>query len=204
MLKKTITLILYLHKLGLSLSHLEFLRCMDEHVDLLPGKHKIINDLVRLGYAYNWEITDKGLDLLKETDNWDNEDVVYTPKKEEVYVYSPDFVEFWSLFPSIDSFEYGGKEFTGIRNLRTKKKECAVLYEKLSEEYPPGTIKRCLTYEVEARKDMSVVRGANQLSFMSNSHTWLLNKKFEPYINLSNKGPYKSKSGQIKRIINQI
>lgn len=199
--KRTITLILYLHKLGISLSHVEFLRCMEENVEYLPGKHKLINDLVKLGYVYNWGVTDKGAELLGEVDNWDDEELVFVPKKEEVVEYSKEFLEFWGLFPSIDSFEYAGQTFNGVRNLKTKKKECSVLYEEIIKEVPHEVLIKCLNYEIEARKDMSVVRKANQLTFMNNTHTWLYNRKFEPYIRLSASGPYKSKSGNINRVV---
>src|SRR6201999_149781 len=84
----------------------------------------------------------------------------------------------------------------GTRSLRSKKDECSIKYQNILAEnsFTHQEVLKALEWEVEARKDQSVVRKANQLSFMNALPIWLNQRKFEDYIPLAKKGPYKPKS----------
>lgn len=202
-MNKDLSIDLYLHgDLNLHRGHISFLEYYfinEQH--FLPAKHKFVTDLVKSGYVYEDQITDKGNALIRELLAWDG---VYSPKekvKKAKAEYSPEFKEWWETFQSTDNFEYAGVEFNGTRTLRVKKDECAVLYENILREgvYTHQEMVKALVWEKEARMDQSVVRNKNEFTYSSSTHPYLNQRKFETYIPLANKSPYKPKSIETKK-----
>lgn len=195
-----LSLVLYLHDLKLSLSHLRFLQeYYQDTQDFLPPRHKLKTELEKYGYIYEDQITPKGKDLVFEANNWEE---IYEPMKQAKKVervYSKEFEAWWETMPSTDNFEIDGKLFQGIRSLRDKKPECQTKFDNLTKFVSAQELIDALKYEVDARIDQSLLRGANQLSFIKNTWSYLHNKSFEPYLELAAKGPYKRKGQEIKQ-----
>lgn len=188
-----LSLVLWLHEQKISLSHLRFLQEYYQGTqDFLPVRHKLKTELLKYGFIFDEIITEKGRDLVFQANNWDG---IYEPLQKQTKVertYSEEFLEFWENYPSTDNFEIDGRSFQGIRSLRDKKPECQTKFEFITKIISPRELIDALKYEVDARKDQSLVRGQNQLSFMKASWSWLHNKCFEPYLELAAKGAYKS------------
>lgn len=199
-MNKDISIDLYLHgDLKLHRGHISFLEYYfvnDQH--LLPTKHKFVTELVKTGHIFEDQITDKGNALIRELLAWDG---VYIPKekvKKKAVEYSVEFTEWWEAYPASDNFEYAGIEFNGTRSLKVKKDDCAVMYDVILNEGDKNEIHQslleALKWEVEARKDQSVIRSKNEMSFMSATSAYLYKRIFFTYIPLAKKGPYKPKS----------
>lgn len=197
-MNKDISIDLYLHgDLKLHRGHISFLEYYfvnDQH--LLPAKHKFVTDLVKTGHIFEDQITDKGNALIRELLAWDG---VYTPKekvKKKVVEYSPEFIEFWEAYPASDNFEYAGVEFNGTRSLRVEKGECHTKYQNILNEnkYTHRELMEALEWEKVARMDQSVIRNKNEFSYFPGTGVYLNQRKFETYIPLAKKGPYKPKS----------
>lgn len=197
-----LSLDLYLWSLKLHRGHLSFLRYFYEDTQVfLPGKHKFLNELNTLGLIFENEITSKGRSLYEECLSWSGE---YVPQSKPVKVertYSEEFLTWWKLFPSNDTFEVDGKSFQGLRNFKTKKDECQTKFDFLTTIISAQELIDALQFEVDARIDQSLIRGANQLTYLQNTWTYLHNKSFEPYLALAAKGPYKRRAEQKKELI---
>lgn len=197
---------LYLHDTyKLHRGHLIFLKYFVEGTQHLLPSHKFLTELVKTGMVYDDEITQKGKDLWEGIRDWTN---FYEPptkgkKIKQKPVYSEEFKTWWKTFPASDNFEYAGQEFTGTQSKRTKQDECSVFFEKAAEWVGYEALQRALEYEIEARKDQSVIRKENQISFMSGTLPYLRNKKYEVFLPLAAKGKYQPKSQQQDKVVNQ-
>lgn len=96
------------------------------------------------------------------------------------------FDEFWLAFPGTDTFEHKGRKFVGSRSLRTSKDECKLLFNKIigEGEYTAIQLVEALKYDVLQKKEQSYKQGANKLTFMQNSATYLRQRSWEPFIEL--------------------
>jgi len=181
-----LSLVLYLHSLKLTLSHIEFLRYYQEdNQQYLPSKHKFKTDLQNLGYVWSEELTERGRELIQEYDNWNG---VYVPKepipKKDNKVYNSQFIEWYDSFPSSDIFTYKDQTFKGTRSLKKDKDKCEVKYLETLREIPHETMLELLRISVETYMEKSLISGRNELSFFNNSLTYLNQGVWKRYVPL--------------------
>jgi len=101
-----------------------------------------------------------------------------------------DFALWWKAYPGTDTFTHKTKSFSGSRNLRAKKDECKIKFDKIIEEgeYTVAELIEALQHEVLQKKENSVATGVNKMTFMQNSLTYLNQRTFEPFIELIKEG----------------
>lgn len=101
-----------------------------------------------------------------------------------------DFSLWWKSYPGTDTFTHKGKIFAGTRSLRTKKDDCKIKLNKIiaEGEHTLEQLIQALEYEVHQKKETSVSSGANKLSYMQNSLTYLNQRTFEPFVELIKEG----------------
>lgn len=101
-----------------------------------------------------------------------------------------DFSLWWKSYPGTDTFTHKGKTFAGTRSLRTKKDDCKIKLNKIiaEGEHTLEQLIQALEYEVHQKKETSVLSGANKLSYMQNSLTYLNQRTFEPFVELIKEG----------------
>lgn len=101
-----------------------------------------------------------------------------------------EFEQWWAAYPGTDTFMHKGKKFTGTRALRKEKDDCRIKFDKilLEGEYTLQDMLAALQFDVEQKKENSVKTGANKLTYMQNSLTYLNQRSFEPYIELIREG----------------
>lgn len=95
------------------------------------------------------------------------------------------FELWWKEFPAGNGFEYKGKKFPTTRNMRVKKEDCKVKFHKILSEgqYTIEQLIQAIQAEVQARKEDSVVKKANQLTYMQSTLPYLNARGFEAFIN---------------------
>jgi hypothetical protein len=100
-----------------------------------------------------------------------------------------DFDAWWTDFPSTDFFTIANKKFMGSRALRTNKQKCKLEFDKIvgEGEYTVNDIINATKFDVSQRKIGSFKKGTNQITFMQNSLTYLNQRSFEAFIELSKK-----------------
>lgn len=92
-----------------------------------------------------------------------------------------DFEEFWNTFPSTDKWE----NFSATRSLRQDKEGTRKKYNKLiSEGVNPTDILDGLKYQIQLFKRNSTLTD-NKLTYFQASSTWLHQKTYGEYLNLS-------------------
>lgn len=174
-----LSLVFWLHTLGLNLSHIKILGVFKRgRGDELP-KHKLVNDLVRGGYILEGEVTEKGDRLIQDYIKWDK---IWEPSpkliRKRKVDYSQQFLEFWGEYPSSDNI-FG---WTGIRDLKQEKLKCSEVYEEVSEKYGHEAILEALRVEVSTRKLLSTQENKNQFLYMNNTYNWLKKEKFKNFL----------------------
>lgn len=97
------------------------------------------------------------------------------------------FESWWKIYPGTDNFTMNGVTFSGTRTLRKDKENCRLKFNAiLSEgEYSSEDLIKALEYEVNLKKKESVRTRINKMTFLQNSLTYLNQRSFEPYIELS-------------------
>jgi hypothetical protein len=97
------------------------------------------------------------------------------------------FEEWWKTYPSTDIFEYKGKKFAGTRGFKVKKAECLIKFRKILEEgeFRYDDMIRALEYEILLKKEASIREGENKMKYMQNSLTYLNQRTFENFIEIS-------------------
>lgn len=127
----------------------------------------------------NVYITQAGIDLLFSLEKEEGELQLNKIEKTE-----DAFELWWKEFPSGNGFEYKGKKFPTTRNMRVKKEECKVKFHKiLSEgEYTAEQLINAIQAEVQARKEDSITKKANQLTYMQSTLPYLNARGFEAFI----------------------
>jgi hypothetical protein len=97
------------------------------------------------------------------------------------------FDEWWKEFPGTDTFLYKGKKFSGCRSLRANKDDCRIKFDKIISEgeYTAVDLIRALKYDVQQKREVSFRTGANKITYMQNSLTYLNQRSYEPFIELT-------------------
>ena len=157
-------------------------------IELCNSSAKICNmmqTLVRKGLITKEnKLTTQGLDLLKFMES---EQPIKIVKATAANV---QFEEWWKAYPGTDTFTHKGKRFSGSRSLRQNKEECKIRFDKilLEGEYTVSQLIEALQFDVLQKKENSVKTGANKLTYMQNSLTYLNQRSFEPFIELIKEG----------------
>jgi len=142
----------------------------------------IFNTLLRKNLVTNEQkLTKSGLELLDFVSKKTNKKII---KK---IIINKDFDEWWLVFPSTDIFTIGNKKFEGSRSMRVNKEKCRLAFTKilLEGEYSVDDIIRATTYDVNLKKNLSLKKASNQLTYMQNSLTYLNQKSFENFVSIS-------------------
>jgi hypothetical protein len=182
-----------LTKVGMDLNSLFVLECLSEGTD--PCVHvKSYNcerveawkqGLIRKGLVNeDLTLTLNGKQLLSSSHKGTS---VFEGFKAVAIKKTDDFERWWSTFPKTDLFEYGGKYFSGSRGMRVRKDDCRKKLLKILDE-GPYTIEdmiRALEYEILLKKKESLKENANKLKYMHNSFTYLNQRDFENFIEIS-------------------
>lgn len=177
-------------KKGYSLDHIFLLQLVKEEIEV----SKLIEDnsrieglyatLIRKNLIFNNKVTLEGDALLNFINS--TTDVVYT----KVKVLPDIFDTWWDAYPRTDTFTINGKTFSGCRNLRPAKAACLEKFNKiiLEGEHTGVQMVEALVYDVTQKKKESIKQGANKLTFMQNSLTYLNQRSFESFIELIKEG----------------
>lgn len=169
---------------GYSLDILYLLKLIKEGIDitdeLLHPKIAAINQmLLRKELICENGVTLSGDELL----SYLGEDTV--DRKIVKRIKSEGFDKWWQVYPATNMFSHKGKTFTGTQSKRIKKPECKILFAKyVNEGMPAEDIIAATEFHITTAKDESYKQGKNQLSYIANSHRYLNEKMFEPYIEL--------------------
>jgi hypothetical protein len=160
-----------------------------DHIIKSSTKIKAIHTtMVRKGLlTKDNKITEAGINILTFVSKKTNKQFS-KPKVE-----GDSFDEWWSIFPSNDKFEINGKTFGPTRALKTKKDGCRLLFNNfiLEKKYTKEEIINATLYDINLKKERSYKKGSNQLKYIQNSHTYLLQETFQGYIDLGKPSPLK-------------
>lgn len=96
------------------------------------------------------------------------------------------FDEWWECFPSNNKFEYKGINFKPTRSFRVRKNDCKILFNKIINEkkFTAEQIINATKYDVLLKKQNSVKKEENQLTYLQNTYTYLFQESFEGFVNL--------------------
>lgn len=179
-------------KQSYSLDHIYLLKLIEASVDIQPmidGSMKIAGlyqSLVRKGLVSDvtQEITLLGRELLTFAD---------TEEKKQIVKMKPlvsDFDTWWNAFPSTDNFEHKGRKFSGSRGLKRSRDDCRIKFNKIlaEGEYTAKLITDATALDVFLKKEASVKNNENRLSYLQNSLTYLVQRSFEPFIEMVQTG----------------
>lgn len=170
-----------LNKAGLTLNSIYLLEQIINQVDIsgLDDRHSLsaLQTLQRKGYVdIKMEVTQTGLELYQSLGT----EILVTKK---IKKQDDKFEEWWNIYPSTDDFEINGRHFKGSQKKNIKKDECLVLFNKLiNSGFTADDIIRATKYNIDNAKSLSLRKGTNQLSFITNSERYLREKCFEPFI----------------------
>lgn len=185
---------LELLKSGINIDMIFTLEMIERDIDVeyffddnLQGQG-ILQSLLRKGYVNesSKELTTEGRALLEWTRRAPD---VKTRLKKKVTVNEDTFDKFWNAYPATDNVVKDNKIiFKGTRALRKgKKEEIKVKLGKILNEgvYTIEDIIRALTFEVKQKVDESIRTRQNKLTYMQNVDTYLNQRTFEAYIEIS-------------------
>lgn len=101
-----------------------------------------------------------------------------------------EFDEWWQAFPMTDHFEYKGRIFTGSRKMRVQIEKCALKFNQIVNDniFTARQIIEATKYVILLRKEASLKKKSNELTYMHNSYTFLDQKDFEPFVKLAEDG----------------
>lgn len=110
-----------------------------------------------------------------------------------------EFDDWWEAFPSTDQFEYKGRIFTGSRGMRVQKEKCKLKFNAILNEgkYTAKQITEATKYIVILKKESSMKKRSNELTYLQNSLTFLEGGYFAPFVELAEKGAPISEQQQI-------
>jgi hypothetical protein len=108
------------------------------------------------------------------------------------------FDTWWMHFPATDIFSYNGRKFRGTRGFKCRKIDCKKLYTKIISEgeYSAEDLLRALKYEIEIKKENSFATGENKLKYLANTYTYLYQRLFENFIEISKEQKPGGENGQ--------
>lgn len=103
---------------------------------------------------------------------------------------SSDFDMWYDSFPGTDNFVHRGKSFKGSRTLRTDRAGCRIEFDKilLVGKYTAAQLIEALKFDVLQKKEESVKKNANQLTFIKSSFYYLKHGSYEAFIELIQQG----------------
>lgn len=174
-------------KKGYSLDHIFILQAIEGGLDIAPLSEKsakieaLVSTCKRKGLlSEDGKLTIEGkgiLDFLttKTTEKFAKKNTAPT-----------SFDDFWNTFPGTDTFKVGDRVFKGSRSLRVNKDQCQIKWNKIINEgeYKPEVIIKAIKLDIAQKKEMSVKKGENKLTYMQNSLTYLNQRSYEPFIDL--------------------
>lgn len=179
-------------KQSYSLDHIYLLKLIEASVDIqsmIDGSMKIAGlyqSLVRKGLVSDvtQEITLLGRELLTFADTEDKKQIV------KMKTLVSDFETWWNAFPSTDNFEHKGKKFSGSRGLKRSREDCRIKFNKIlaEGEYTAQLITEAMSLDVFLKKEASFKNNENRLSYLQNSLTYLVQRSFEPFIEMIQTG----------------
>jgi hypothetical protein len=173
-----------LKKKGYSLDSLFILSLIDDGIDIEEiakedsSVNLLLNTLTRKNLIGNdFKLTQLGVELL-EFCGTRGEKLKLSKAKDD------DFEKWWKVFPTSNYFTHKGKTFQGTQSKRIKEMECRSLFNKYvtTGEFTAEEIIGATEFHIGMTLDLSIKTGKNEVSYISNSHTYLLQKKFQPFI----------------------
>lgn len=184
-------------KKSYSLDHIFLLKLIHENYDvsgLVENSLKI--DAIHQGLARKGLITDNGalttigIELLVFLDSKEETKLV---KRKSA---TSDFELWWNTYRSTDTIFIGDKNgdptdknilFEGTRGLKVKKEECNTKFNKILLEgvYTVDDLINALKYEINIKIKKSIETKENKLSYFQNSLTYLTQKTYENFIEIS-------------------
>jgi len=181
---------LQLAKKAYSLDMLYLLKLIEQEIDIEPlcssaRVKNIVSGLLRKGL-----ITEKGLSLKgKELLEFISENKIgatLNKKKDTI----DTFDTWWKAYPGTDTFKEGSKIFKGSRSLRVNKEKCRIKFNKILNEgeYDANILITAMLYDVTQKKQLSIKKNENKLTYMQNSLTYLNQRSYEPFIELIQSG----------------
>jgi len=145
----------------------------------------IVAGLLRKGLITDEnKVTLLGKEILKFTDT--PTDVPLVIKK----TMSSSFDSWWKIYPKTDGFTHKGRTFPLTRNLIAGKVKAKGYWNKIINkgEFTAEDVIKATEFDVLQRKEMSIKKGTNQLTFMQNSATYLYNDSFEAFVEIVKSG----------------
>jgi len=183
---------LELQKAGLTLDQLFYLETVAFEVDIKDtiSKDKYLTwrqSLIRKGYLTESAGLSEDGNLVLQAVGSGEPFKGALEKKHEVD--NTLFEEWWRIFPSNDIFEYKGRRFEGVRALKRNKSGCKDLFNKIINEegYTAEDLIKALEFEITLKKEASVKDSTNHMRFMTNTHSYLVQRKFEGFMEESRK-----------------
>lgn len=168
-----------------SLDYLFILQMIDNKVDITP----FVESSKRMA-ALHQTIIRKG--LLNEAGNslslFGRELLNGIVEKKGLPVKNPlvnnDFDSWWKIFPATDTFEYNNVKFTGCRNLKQKKEDCRLKFNRIVSdgEFTAEEIIDATIFDVNAKMKESVKKNSNKLTYLQNSFTYLNQRSFQGFV----------------------
>lgn len=172
---------------GLSLDQLFLLEKISKEIDIgsTTKMKALLQTLIRKGLlSETGKITQEGILVLTSL-----REGIDTGVAKETYHIQVEtaFDRWWKTYPVTDFFEHKGKTFPGSRGLRKSKEECRTKFTKILNEgeYTADDMIRALQYEVMLKKEASLASGENKMRFMQGSTTYLNQRTFENFIEIS-------------------
>jgi len=101
-----------------------------------------------------------------------------------------EFKDWWDVYPKTDQFENKGRIFTGSRGMRVKEEECKLKFNAIINEgiYTAKDIIEATKYIVLMKKEASIKKKSNELTYLQNSLTFLNGGHFKDFVELAKKG----------------
>lgn len=180
-----------LYKNGYSLDIAFFLKMIEEGTVIgevcvdNPKLEALYQSLIRKGLITEKdELTIAGEALIKFLNTKEKSKLVKKTAEPSV------FDQWWSAYPSTDTFKYKNKTFYGTRSLKAGKDECKIKFEAIlnEKEYTVDLLVKALEFEVTQKKENSIKTGQNRLTYMQNSLTYLNQRTFESFVDLIKEG----------------
>lgn len=190
-MKITLNKLQQLYKNGYSLDIAFFLKMIEEGSvigEVCEGNVKLeslYQSVIRKALITDKdELTNEGKDLLKFLNIKEKTQLV--KKKAEPSV----FDQWWTAYPSTDTFIYKNKTFYGTRSLKAKRDECKIKFDAILNEgeHTVDVLIKALQFEVLQKKENSFKANENKLVYMQNSLTYLNQRTYESFIDLINQG----------------
>ena len=172
---------------GLTLDHIFILKLVEENYDVSPlcEEWERINGLKkgceRKGLLTKESaLTIQGKEVLEFISSIKNKRLLKSK------IENTDFIEWWDAFPKNNIFTYKNVSFSGSRSMRVKKDECRLKFESIVNEgeYTVKQLIEALKTDVLLKKEESFKTGANKLTYMQNSLTYLNQRSYENFIDV--------------------